>query len=120
MTHSWNFVKQQGLHMMMIKMLLAMKMTFQSETLKYSLAKLESIYCNKLSVCCQIQWNNNDQDQTHNDDDDEDGNDDDEDNNDIQEDPTKYVQGHCSKDSNVCHQVRDMRCKYGAIKMFSL
>ena len=71
-------------------------------------------------MCCQIQWNNNDQDQTHNDDDDEDGNYDDEDNNDIQEDPTKYVQGHCSKDSNVCHQVRDMRCKYGAIKMFSL
>ena len=71
-------------------------------------------------MCCQIQWNNNDQDQTHNDDNDEDGNDDDEDNNDIQEDPTKYVQGHCSKDSNVCHQGRDMRCKYGAIKMFSL
>ena len=73
--------------MMMIKMLLAMKMTFQSETLKYSLAQMESICCNKLSVCCQIQWNNNDQDQTHNG---EDENDDDDD--DIQEDPTKYVQ----------------------------
>ena len=30
-----------------------MKMTFHIETLKYSLAQFESIYCNKLLVCCQ-------------------------------------------------------------------
>ena len=34
-----------------------MKMTFHIETLKYSLAQFESIYCNKLLVCCQTHLN---------------------------------------------------------------
>ena len=34
-----------------------MKITFHIETLKHSLAQFESIYCNKLLVCCQTHLN---------------------------------------------------------------